>query len=259
VPPLEFLVQWWPILLLWVCAACSFTSLSFGVRWFLAVVPIMLVWIETVTIESRYNTIEKMWGYTWAVGLVGLFPVVAARANAFFRIVVIAILINAAFGLYAYVHNVTGGSWDGATLHLEGDRYITNDPQQKRMLDVLGQFKHAIFLTGRCEYCYNEAPALAVFTGNQSYSAWYWFESNAGNPDEADTREKQNNDFYSGAMPNRLDFLRSKQIDGVLIWPGDAITDAALAALQKDLAPDYDYIDCKGEGAANAGVFVKKK
>ena len=159
----------------------------------------------------------------------------------------------------AFVYSASGnGSWDNARFHLEGDRYITHEPQQKRLLDIFGQYKHAVFLTGVCDYCYYEAPALAAFTGNQAYSAWYWFESNANNPDEANARARQNNDFYSGAMTNRLDFLRNKHITGVLIWPGDNISDATLAALKQDLAPDYDYLDCKGEGPNNAGVFVKK-
>jgi hypothetical protein len=288
VPPLEFLVQWWPIILLWICGACILAPTlraialerragavmtaraslrhtlsehgpSVGLGWFLIVVPLMLGWIETVTIESRYNMIEKMWGYTWAVGLVGLFPIIASRVNPFFRLVSIILVAYSSVSLYAFLHNITGGSWDAATFHLEGDRYLTHDDQKKRLLDVFGQYKRAVFLTGVCDYCYYESPALATFTGNQSYSAWYWFESNANNPDEAQVREKQNNDFYSGAMTDRLEFLRNKNITGVLIWPGDNITDDALAKLKQDLAPDYDYIDCKGEGSANAGVFVKKR
>jgi hypothetical protein len=261
-PLMEFLVQWWPIIVLWICGICFFRSLSFGARWFLVVVPLMLVGIDLVTIESRYNTIEKMWGYTWAAGLVGLFPIFCWRAGAggAFRIITIVLLANAAVSLGAFLYNVSGnGAWDGSRFHLEGDRYITHDNQQKQMLDVVGQSKHAVFLTGKCEFCYNEAPALAVFTNNLSYSAWYWFEVHASDANEAKAREKLNNDFYSGAMTDRLDFLRSKKITGVLIWPDDNISDDALAALKKDLAPDYDYVDCKGEGANNAGVFVKKQ
>jgi hypothetical protein len=259
-PPLEFLIQWWPIIVLWICTLCYVRSVSFGVRWFLVVVPVMLILIDTVTIESRYNTIEKMWGYTWAVGLVGLFPVVASRTNVACFMVALFILVYDSISLGAFTYNIyVDGSPDDARFHLEGDRYITHEPQQKRMLDVLSQYKHDIFLTGICDYCYYEAPALAVFTGNQSYSAWYWFESNANNPDEASARAKQNNDFYSGAMANRLEFLRSKNITGVFIWPGDKIADDKLAALKQDLAPDYDYVDCKGDGANNAGVFVKRK
>ena len=77
----EFLLQWWPILLLWICGWICWRDLSFGLRWIMFVVPIMLIGVEYVTIESRYNTIEKMWGYTWAAGLVALFPFVATRAR----------------------------------------------------------------------------------------------------------------------------------------------------------------------------------
>lgn len=259
VPLDEFLVQWWPILALWIGALACWSELSFGVRWFLAVVPLMLIGIDTITIESRYNMIEKMWGYTWAVGLVGLFPVIASRKSAAFRMLTIVLLLNGAISLGALVYKVyADGSWDDARFHLEGDRYLTHDDQKKRLLDAVGQYKHATFLSGVSAYCYNEAPALTVFTGNNSYIAWFWYESNANNPAEAKSRAKENDDFYSGAMPNRLEFLRAKDITGVIIWPGDNISDDALAALKKDLAPDYDYLDCKGSGANNAGVFVKR-
>jgi len=260
VPPLELVIQWWPIFLLWICALFYVRGLSFGVRWFLIVVPVMLLLIDSITIESRYNTIEKMWGYTWAVGLVGLFPIVASRKSAVCLIVAVVLLAYDSIRLGASMYGVLGsGSWDDSRFHLEGNRYLTHEPQQKRLLDIFSQYKHAIFLTGHCDYCYYEAPALAAFTGNQAYSAWYWFESNANNPEEANARSRQNNDFYSGAMTDRLEFLRDKNITGVLIWPGDKITDDALAALKKDLAPDYDYLDCKGQGEDNAGVFVKKR
>jgi hypothetical protein len=262
VPLREFIAQWWPIALLWIGGLCCWRSLSFGARWFLVVAPLMLVGIDMVTIESRYNTIEKMWGYTWALGLAGLFPIICWRAGGggAFRIITILLLANASVSLGNFFYSACGnGAWDGSLFHLEGDRYITNDDQKKRMLDVARQFKRAVFLSGKCAYCYNEAPALAVFTGNLTYSAWSWFEVHASDATEAKAREKLNNDFYDGTMTDRLDFLRSKQIAGVLVWPDDTISDDALAALKKDLAPDYDYVDCKGTGANNAGVFVRKQ
>ena len=33
-------------------------------------------------------------------------------------------------------------------------------------------------------------------------------------------------------------------------------SDDFLAALQKELEPSYSYIDCKGTGTKNAGVFL---
>jgi hypothetical protein len=57
-------------------------------------------------------------------------------------------------------------------------------------------------------------------------------------------------------MTDRLHFLEANRITGVLIWPDDNLSDDYLAGLRKELEPAYDYIDCKGDGANNAGVFL---
>ena len=265
VPPLEFLIQWWPIILLWVCGCVCFRTLPFGLRWVLVVVPVMLIGVETVTIESRYNTVEKMWGYTWAAGLIGFFPFVASRAGVAFRMVTILLLGSAMITLIFFVRSAVGGSWDKEAFHLEGTQYFVGDPtnpddwQKKRLLQVVGQTRHVTYLSGKCAFCYNEAPALTAFTGNKSYIAWSWFETLTNNPDEASYREKLNNDFYSGAMTDRLRFLQANKIGGVIVWPGDNLSDDTLAALRQELEPTYDYIDCKGEGGGNAGVFVLRR
>jgi hypothetical protein len=256
VPLLEFLIQWWPILILWICGCICFRSLSFGLRWILIVVPIMLVGIELVTIDTRYNMIEKMWGYTWAVGLIGLFSFVASRVGIGFRLVSIVLLFSAFVSLTFFMRDAMGSSWDSAAFHLEGTQYVVTDDQKKRMLQVVGQTRHETYLSGKCVFCYNEAPTLAVFTNNKSYIAWSWFESLTSARGEAEYREKLDNDFYSGAMTDRLHFLQANKIAGVVIWPDDDLSDDFLATLQKELEPTYDYVDCKGSGSKNAGVFL---
>jgi hypothetical protein len=132
------------------------------------------------------------------------------------------------------------------------------DDQKKRMLEVVGETKNTTYLSGKTAFCYNEAPTLAVFTKNKSYIAWYWFESLTNYENEANYRKKLNDDFYSGAMTDRLHFLQANKIDGVLIWPDDDLSNDSLAALQKELEPTYDYVDCKGNGSKNAGVFLRR-
>ena len=112
------------------------------------------------------------------------------------------------------------------------------------------------YLTGICAYCYNEAPALAVFTQNRSYLAWYWYEQRVNFTKEVLARKQEDEDFYSGAMTDRLSFLQDNHIYGVIIWPDDDISDAKLAALKKELDPAYEYNDYQGvPGSKNAGVF----
>jgi hypothetical protein len=256
VPLLEFLVQWWPIIVLWICGCLCFRSLSFGLRWMLLVVPLMLIGVELVTIDSRYNMIEKMWGYTWAVGLVAFFPVVASRSGVAFRLITLVLLLSALVSLVIFTKSALGSLTDPMAFHLEGTQYITSDEQKNRMLQEMTQTRRATFLSGKCVFCYNEAPALAVFTGNRSYIAWSYFESLTDYSQEAKQREQLNNDFYSGAMTDRLRFLQDNKIAGVLIWPDDNISDDFLATLRKELDPAYAYVDCKGAGDKNAGLFL---
>ena len=309
VPLFEFLVQWWPIILLWSCGWFYFRDISPGLRWIFFVIPIMLIGVELITVEGRYNTVEKMWGYTFGTALVALFPIVAARAQledvgfalcrlgaayaAFFpalvrwarlpevrsalrrsladtlmlffrwrglgfRLVTAALLLSACISLGGWVRATFHWvAWD-EFCHLEGNRYLTNDAQKNRILHVMTQVKNQTFLSGKSVWCYNESPSPAVFTGNRSYLAWFYFESVADYEDEALYRNKLNNDFYSGAMADPLKFLVANDIAGVLIWPDDNITNDFLATLTKQLDPAYQYVDCRGDGAQNAGVFLRR-
>jgi hypothetical protein len=260
-PLIEFLIQWWPILLLWIYGWFLFRELSPACRWILFVLPIMLISIEIINVEGRYNTVEKMWGYTYGVGLIALFPVVALRNTVPCRILTAVLLFSSLISLSGWLRNASQwlpwGAWPAAEFSLEGTHYITSDAQKGRMLQVLTRTKHVTYLTGKCvNFNYYEAPALAVFTENRSYATWTYFESVANYREEAEYREKQNNDFYSGAMLKRLQFLQSHGINGVVIWPDDDISNDALGALTKELDSDYEYIDCKGDGDKNAGVFL---
>jgi len=260
-PLLEFLIQWWPILLLWIYGWFLYRGLSPTVRWVLFVLPVMLITLEFITVEGRYNTVEKMWGYTYGTGLIALFPAVAARSGVACRMLTYLLLISALVSLSGWLRNANEwmpwGRWPDAEFTLEGSHYITVDDQKKRLLEALTRSKHATFLTGKCvDFNYYESPALEVFTENRSYATWTYFESVANYREVAEEREKQNNDFYSGVMPDRLQFLRSNKITGVVIWPDDNISDNDLAALTKEIDSSYQYFDCKGDGENNAGVFL---
>jgi len=257
VPMFEFLIQWWPVWTLWICGWVYWRELSFGLRWIMFVAPIMLIFIDLVTIESRYNMVEKMWGYTWGVTFYALFPFVATRPLGVCRLLVMALIISACVSLYAFSWSVI--HWDMPNVrvfHLNGDDYLATDKQKRKIMDVINQTKGATYLSGKSAWCYNESPAPMVFTGNRCYSAWCFYESRVNYESEALRRSDLNNHFYDGTLPNRLRFLQDNRITGVLIWPGDEITDEALEALRKDIDSAYEYIDCKGDGEHNAGMFM---
>jgi len=256
-----FLIQWWPVIALWIYGLVLFRELSPAVRWILFVMPVMLITIEFISVEGRYNTVEKMWGYTYGVGMISLFSVVAAREGLACRVLTCVLLFSSFVSMSGWLRNASQwlpwGQWHDAAFCLEGTHYITADDQKRKLLEVLSRFKHTTFLSGKCvDFNYYESPALAVFTENRSYATWTYFESVANYRDEAERREQEDNDFYSGAMTNRLQFLQTHNITGVLIWPDNDISNDFLDALTKELDPSYYYIDCKGGGDKNAGVFL---
>lgn len=256
-----FVIQWWPIGLLWIYGCFCFRELSFGLRCIMIVVPVMLITLEWITMESRYNTIEKMWGYTYGAAMFSLFPFVARRQEIVSRVITGILLLSATISLSGWLRNAWNwtpmGPWHDAEFCMEGDHYLRANDEKRKIVQVLSQVKHATFLTGKCiSFNYYESPAPAVFTENRSFATWTYFESVANYADVAEAREKLNNDFYSGAMTNRLQFLQSNNITGVIIWPDNDISDDFLKTLTNELAPCYQYLNCREGGDKNAGVFL---
>jgi hypothetical protein len=256
-PLYEFIFQWWPIITLWLGLLFVWPKLPRGLQWAHIVVPLMLILIENFNIEEgRYNTIEKMWGYTFGAGLVAFFPAVAMRPAIVYRFLTGLLLVSAAVAFCGWMHTTFRWvDWKNFC-HLEGNGVLRRDPQEARMLQVLSQLHNATLLTGKVEWDYNTSPALAVFSGNQAYVAWTYSEERYGHKEESDYRAQQVGDFYAGKMTDPLAFLTSHSIAAVVIWPEDKIPDDLLATLKGQLASYYNYVDCRGDGQDNAGVFI---
>jgi hypothetical protein len=257
-PFYEFIFQWWPIILLWASLLVVWPKLPAGLKWAHAVVPLMLILIEFFNIEDgRYNTIEKMWGYTYGAGLVAFFSAVAMRPGLGYRFVMGILLTSAFIAFYGWMYTTFRWiDWQGTAWHLEGNGLLRRDPQRARLLQVLSQLHNATILTGKVEWAYNASPSLAVFSGNRTYIAWTYSEEHYGHKGENDFRAQQVNDFYAGKAADPLGFLTSHSLAAVVIWPDDNIPDDLLATLKQQLAPYYTYIDCRGDGSSNAGIFL---
>jgi hypothetical protein len=259
--PWEFLIQWWVVIIPWLALLFLWPWLNGLARWILLAVPLLLVFIELVTFSDRGLTVEKMWGAVYSTSLVTFIPLVFAQRALFFRIlcgcyIAIAVLFFAVWAEISY-----DGAWAPDVCQLRGDIIFQIDPQKKRLEQVLSRFHGIIVLNGKSAEAYNESPSLVGFTENMCYIAWFFQEFQCGHGGEAEFRDQQSNAFFAGTMPDPLGFLRSNHISAVMIYPDDNIPNDVLAKLTDALAPDFYYIDCKGNDPGlpnNAGVFVKK-
>jgi hypothetical protein len=135
---------------------------------------------------------------------------------------------------------------------------LYNVHQERRLLEVAGRLNSATILCGKPSWGYILSPAVANFSGNRAFVGWTYPEELAGHEHEAVARSKFSDDFYSGRVSDPLPYLGSHDVAAVVIWPEDEIPDDILAQLQKALARDYLYIDCKRDGPNNAGIFLRK-
>ncbi|MEI9998506.1 MAG: hypothetical protein WDO13_04750 [Verrucomicrobiota bacterium] len=256
--PLEFLIQWWPVLLPWLCLLFIWDRLNLLARWLHAAVPLLLIFVEVVTFSDRTLTVEKAWGALFGAGIVSFLPLVCLQGNLIFRQVTGLFVVLGALFLIVWAKISFDQAWPPDVLRLHGDIAFQADPQKKRIEQVLQRFRGVTVLAGKAAYSYNEAPSIVGFSENMCYIAWYFQEYQCGHGGEAEFRGKQDNDFFAGTLEDPLGFLHSNRITAVMIYPDDKIPDDLLDKLKGQIGADYFYIDCKGDGVNNAGVFVKK-
>lgn len=259
-PLVIFAIQWWPIYLPWLALCFVWRQLEPAARWFHAVVAILFIGVELFNVgEWRLDTVEKMWGATFAVGLVTLVPLVLVRTGFVFRIITGLIGFAAATSYVLWTDDTTAWiDWQSDFLHYKGDSYLIHDARKARMLQILQSLHGATVLAGKCDWAYTEPPGLVVFSENRCWVAWSFSEDICGHQGEAESRSQQNNDFYAGKLADPLGFLEDNRIAAVLIYPDDQITDGTMQQLQSQLAAGYRYIDCRGDGADNAGIFLRR-
>ena len=253
----EFLIQWWPVILPWFALIFIWGRLSLLARWIHAAVPLLLIFIELVTISDRGLTVEKMWGAVYGASLVTFLPLVFSQRNIGFWCLTLPFLCLTAIFIPTWTYICYEQAWSGNVMHLRGDVAIAADPQKQRLLQVLERFHNVTVLNGKSAEAYNQSPSLVGFSENKCYIAWFYQEYQCGHGGEAQFRDQQSNDFFAGKMADPLSFLRSNDIAAVMIFPDDIIPDNLVQKFKDQLKSDYFYIDCKGDGPNNAGVFVR--
>ncbi|HEX4141830.1 MAG TPA: DUF2298 domain-containing protein [Candidatus Methylacidiphilales bacterium] len=253
-----FIIQWWPIYLPWLLLCFFWPRMNPAQRWLhFLFIPILLA-TELFYFDERGTMLEKTWSGTFGIGMAMLYPTLFAQRVWSCRVLSAVILLTGFASLGAY----TLGAYEfakgtGAFLHLEGDHFIQQNPQMSRMEEVLSRIHGQNVVTGIAHRAFFESTALPAFTENRCYLGWTNAEETCGHPGEANFREQQINDFFAGKLADPMAFLQLNKIAAILVWPDDHITPDNLAALKKTLEPTYAYIDCKGDGGDNAGVFLR--
>ena len=254
-----FCLQWWPIFIPWIILCFIWRRLDGMTRWAHALVAILYVGMEFVSLTDRSFTVQKMWGNVFGLGLITLLPVIFVRRGIFFRIVTVFFMVTFLYCLATWQWIVY---WNRVDPHefcvLRGDYGIVADVQRRRIQEVLGSMHGATVLPGKSYWAYNLAPLIVTLSGNRCFCAYTFQEGQSGHSPEIDYRSQMNDDFYDGKMTDPLPFLRANDVAAVVIWPEDKIPDAILKQIKTEISSEYYYIDCKADEPDNAGVFLRQ-
>jgi hypothetical protein len=262
-PLYEFLLQWWPVYIPWALLLFWWPRTHPVVRILQILLPVFFLALEHFNLEARIDTTGKLWGVLFAAGWAAFLPTMLALRSwtlrAVFALFFAATVISTCFWVDFYYRSI----WWPNVAQLTGEGDFRTDPAKGRVLNIVNSVHHKIIIPGRSTFGYDDDPILASLTYNRAYIAWYFHTKLALEPDsvdEADARDADVNNLLNGKLPNPLDFLLTKSIWMVVIWPDQAIAPAVVEALKPQLAPAYTYIDCRGLNpdpkAPQAGVFL---
>ena len=261
--PMEFLMQWWPVYVPWALLFFWWKRLHPAVRIAQALLPLFLLWLEHFNLGARIDTTGKMWGMifacAWATFVPSLLALRSWTLRGVFAIMVIATGLSACFWIDYYHRSISTDEIG----QLAGLSNLRTDPAKGRIFNIVRQYHHKIIITGKSGWADDDDPLVAEFSYNREYVAWFFHTHYAlvmDSFDVADVRDQEVNDLYALKLKDPLNFLLTRNIYLISIWPDDVLSPETVAALQKQLAPAYTYIDCRGINPPptdhQAGIFV---
>ncbi len=259
----EFAVQWWPAFIPWALLFFWWNKTHPAVRILQIVLPVMFLTVEYWNVGARLDMTGKCWGYIYGAAFAVFVPALLSVRSWTLRGVMAAFVvmtgISACFWVDYYHRSV---NWDDVA-QITGQGDMRSDAFKGRLYNELSTVSHKIVVVGKSASNYGENPLLANLTNNKAYIAWCSHGGTVLHPESYDTSanpDDEANNIYSGKMSDPLDFLREKDISALVIWPDDNDDPAVVATLKQKLAPDYNYVDCRGfhpdASAPQCGVFM---
>jgi uncharacterized membrane protein len=266
-PLLAYVLQFWPIHLLLVFASVAVLGQHKQYLWFVVLLAVFLILIETININDlyvgrfeRFNTTVKWWPWVAALATLLLAPIGLSRLNPgksarIGTAVVLLISLLYVIGLgrswldtWKYDQRKSFGQLDGsAFLRLKG--LDAHNPQNitvwHSMMNYLKTRPQGVILerTKWDERAFTEMGLLPLLTNHPSVCGWASHEQLwRGYQRDIEQRWNRMNEFFLGNLPQPLEFLQSYDVQ-YIIWPGAEDVDPALfEKISGQIGSHYEFV-----------------
>ncbi|WP_432723510.1 DUF2298 domain-containing protein [Jeongeupia wiesaeckerbachi] len=260
----EWLLLWWPVLLL-VALALSQGPRARLAWWSAFGVLAMLALSELVTVDDplgdklqRFNTVLKWWSWLWPAAIVWLGAINLGSAARWRRIAAIVPLAASLSFLLPQLQFWLSNPRTHAG-QIAGDAWLKDDDANKAILGWLKAQPPGLVLESTDRTAYSPSSAFALFAGKPSALGWpahvaQW----RGNPVYVGERADAARAIYAGTHPAAREWLLGQHVDYVVWSRFDAARgQMALAQLKTTLSPDYQWQPLWQAGTEAYGVFVR--
>ncbi len=268
---IEFLVQWWILLLPALALLFAWKWISPITRVYLIVLPPALAAMEIWTFGWRGDMTEKIWSCLFAGGWMLFLPEIARMRAWPFRGILVLVGAACAVSLCFWFRH----EWDMLNRdevgRIDGRGEFRSDPRKARLVESLSQLDGQTIIPGITDGGDEGTPLLMTYSHTRGYATWIvvsdldFYSNGLG---ESHRRSIGVSQLYAGKLADPLAYLRQNNIAGVVIYPDDNIAPAVVQQLEQQLAPFYTYEDAWdrtddqaakddiASGRPCAGVFV---
>jgi uncharacterized membrane protein len=204
---------------------------------------------------ERTNTTMKWWGYLYTAVIIGLGSLLLATPSRWVRGVTVATLLTLNLQAYNLARYWTGTAKTEFG-QLQGDGVYRRDPPTRDTIDFLTQAPEGIVLESIACGAFCEAGVTALFSGQPLFLGWpMHVQTWRGGSGALWLRKEDIDRFYSGRMPDALQWLNANDIRYVVWARRDAVNLAAWQNLQNSIGTRYEWQLFAREGNTMIGLW----
>jgi hypothetical protein len=264
-PLVQFLVVWWPLLVL--ALAVVFSGLSGSLAGMLAALFVALLVFDEIASASdgiflsdhiRFNATLKWWGWIFTGGVFSLSALLlasgsrAARVLAASVLVLISVFAVDAGRYFAFRSHEFAGKIDGMAAY-------ANDPGNGRMLRYLVDAPRGVVL----EPVYDEFPRDTGIYGSFAVKPNvvgipYVLEIWKRNVTELPGLVADVNGFYAGTLDHPLQFLADHDVRYVVWSLRESKNADAWQAINSGIGAGYRWVEFSNTPETHIGLWIRR-
>lgn len=232
-------------------------SLTFGLLLLLS----ELVYVDEVTggKYERTNSTMKWWGWIWCGGVAMLGTLCLGSTSRRIRgVTVVTLLLVSVYAYDVARYYYLAGKTDRG--HLSGHHWLTQDGTIKAMIHYLKEAPNGIVLENQYDNAYSNTTLYALFTGKPAMLGWpLHLVTWRGEVPDVWVLKDQVTAFYSGNLPNSLDWLLANKVSYV-VWSGDdnGKQPQAFNLISQQISRDYAWKEFYAADDHRVGIWVQR-